>query len=769
MSRTKAPSQPETIPVKTAATTNSFDAWLTPGKMLFVLLGLMLVTFPDVFLQGKVFSYRDAGIFNYPSAYFVRESWLRGEAPLWNPYNNCGIPFLAQWNVMALYPLSAIYVLLPVPWSITIFSLGHLFLAAAGMYFLAQRWTNNRLAASVAGIAFAWNGITLHSMMWPNSCASIGWMPWVILLVESAMKKGGRTVLLAGVVGAMQMLAGVPEIILLTWVFAGGLSLLVLREERKQFIKVFVRGLVLGAIVVGLTAAQMLPFFDLLQHSHRSEGLKKETWALPIWGWANYIVPLFRSSPDDLGVYTQDEQQWSSSYYLGIALLGLSIVGIRNWRQPRVVLLIAFTALGGVFALGEQGLVYAWAQKVIPGLSIMRYPAKWTQLPMLCVPLLAAFGIAWIQSKSEDRPASPRRFLYFVTLGLLLVGGIILAVAHSRPRPDEPWQTVWANGFVRIVFLAVAIGVVANLFSRNPLFSRNGLMMILLALLGLDISFHMPRQVPTTPASEWGPIQYKMSELPKLGESRAMLSAPAQQILRKASARDPISDFSFKREAMHMDANLLDRIPKVNGLFSLYIKEAAEVDNEIYFKGEYSDGLFDFLGASQMSSPEDVTEWGPRANHLPLATAGAKPVFLESGEALARIFSPRFNARKNVFLPKNAEGVIKAAEANDQTGVMPASFSAREISWNVTAQNPTVMTIAQTFYHPWKAFVDGSETTIWRANHAYQAIEVPAGEHVVKLVYEDRMFRVGTYISLGTLGVVVLAWFLIRKKPLAIS
>ena len=85
--------------------------------------------------QGTFF-HRDFSIFGYPLACYHRESFWRGEFPLWNPLNDCGLPFLAQWNTMTLYPLSLFYLLLPLSWSLGVFCLGHLFLGGMGMYFL---------------------------------------------------------------------------------------------------------------------------------------------------------------------------------------------------------------------------------------------------------------------------------------------------------------------------------------------------------------------------------------------------------------------------------------------------------------------------------------------------------------------------------------------------------------------------------------------------------------------------------------------------------
>src|SRR6266481_4487608 len=148
------------------------QSWLSP-RFFALLLGLAIaVLFAPVLFGGETFFYRDYGIFGYPLAKYHRDCFWRGELPLWNSLSACGLPFLAQWNTMTLYPLSLIYLLLPLPWSLNFFCLGHLFLAGLGMYFLAHSWTSiwpkerragdsapypscSRLAAAVAGFAFA--------------------------------------------------------------------------------------------------------------------------------------------------------------------------------------------------------------------------------------------------------------------------------------------------------------------------------------------------------------------------------------------------------------------------------------------------------------------------------------------------------------------------------------------------------------------------------------------------------------------------------------
>src|SRR5438105_2456688 len=192
-------------------------AWFAWRRFVGILALVVFATFPGVALNSSSFVFRDFGLFGYPLAHYFRESFWRGEVPLWNPLNNCGLPFLAQWNTLVCYPPSLIYLLLPLPWSLNLFCLLHLMLAGVTMYFLALRWTSSGLAASVAGLAFVFSGSVLSTLIWPNYIATLAWVPAVILCCERAWCEGGRRVVLAGLVGAIQMLAGTPELIFFTW------------------------------------------------------------------------------------------------------------------------------------------------------------------------------------------------------------------------------------------------------------------------------------------------------------------------------------------------------------------------------------------------------------------------------------------------------------------------------------------------------------------------------------------------------------------------
>src|SRR5580658_4093630 len=191
--------------------------WLNT-KWFAALLGMAIVaSFPAVVVGLQAFASGDAGQFAYPVAFYDRACFWRGEFPFWNPLSSCGIPFMAQWNTMTLYPLSLFYLILPVPWSFDVFCLGHLFLAGMGMHLLAYRWTGHRLGSALAGVVFAFNGLTWYGIMWPHLLAALGWMPWVMLAMERAWRDGGKWVILAALAAGMQLLSGGVEVIIQTW------------------------------------------------------------------------------------------------------------------------------------------------------------------------------------------------------------------------------------------------------------------------------------------------------------------------------------------------------------------------------------------------------------------------------------------------------------------------------------------------------------------------------------------------------------------------
>jgi hypothetical protein len=210
--------------------------------------------------------------------------------------------------------------------------------------------------------------------------------------------------------------------------------------------------------------------------------------------------------------------------------------------------------------------------------------------------------------------------------------------------------------------------------------------------------------------------------------------------------KDAEQELYGRRLSLSLNFNLLDHAAKFDGFYSLDLKEFLEVFKQVYFTTNEATKLKDFLGISHVSNPTNVVDWVSRDSFLPLITAGQQPAYAASADTLTALMSDGFEPRRTVFLPPAAQGEIRATRQSNAT-VTQSQFAPHHLDMAVETGAPTMVVVAQTYYHPWQAYVDGRPTPLYRANYAFQALEVPSGRHRVSLVYEDRLFLWGAGLS----------------------
>ena len=743
---------------------DAFD-WFTPGRFSLLLGLLIFASFPHVLLGLETFVVRDFGFFAYPLAHYQRGCFWRGELPLWNPFNNCGVPFLAQWNTMPLYPPVLFYLLLPLSWSLSCFCLLHLFWAGLGMYFLTRSWTGSRFGAALAGVTFAFNGFSLNLLMWPSHIATLSWMPWVVWVVERAWLEGGRKCFVAGLVGALQMLAGGPETILFTWLLLGAMWLGQMaqtfwRRRHDPAIAaadtVLIRRLLwrfplVVWLVAALAAVQLLPFLDLAAHSQRQMGYADSRWSMPAWGWANFLVPMAFGQIWPMGVFFQHFQSWTSSYYLAGGALLLALLAVWTAPRQRVWLLAAAASAALVMALGDQTVLYRWLGRLVPQLSLITNPVKFVTVLIFASPLLAAYGVAaWQRAPGLAAKRLESRLAFLTVILLMLIAGILLW-ARLFPFPLDNFPVTLRNGLGRAALLSVtAILLVGWRRSTGP--KRQGVLALaFLALLWIDVLTHEPAQNPTVSPWIYQPglarARLAMKPQPALGASRAMLTPAADSKLSGFIVSDPKTNFLVKRIGYFANCNLLDDVPKVNGFFSLYPRECGELNSVLYGQPwENYPRLNDFMSVSQITAPDKSFDWVARDSFLPMVTTGQKPLFLNDSDALGGITSSNFNGSKIVILPPEMKLLVSVTNRT-RAQVVSTKFTAQRVDVELEAAETSLVVLSQTYYHFWRASVDGRPVRLLRANYAFQAVEVPAGRHHLRVAYRDRTFYAGSLIS----------------------
>jgi len=741
--------------------------WAEPQRFALLLAAMVFIPFWDVLLGFHTFVARDFGLFSLPVASFHKQCFWRGEWPLWNPYDCCGLPFLAQFNTLALYPLSLIYLLLPLTWSLPAFCLFHVFLGGMGMYFLARSWTRSEAGAALAGVVFSFNGLSLNFLMWPSHIATFSWVPWVLLLVNGGWRAGGTRMIAAALAAGMQILAGGPETIAFTWLILLALAAVDVARQPRAFWTMARRMALMGALGLGLAAVQLLPTIDFARHSNRDSHYGHSDWAMPLLGWGNFLVPMFQMVPMGKTV-AQPGQYWTSSYYAGIGVVFLSGMALWRGRRDGRVWFLGALLLGSLMlALGYNGFVFRWVQRVIPILGMFQFPVKFVLLTLTVAPLLAACGLAQYERQA---PGGWRGWRPELVWGAAMLGlvGVILWVAWRWPVEGVSWAATAANGLGRVLFLLWTV-LALIVFASRPAW-RSWSIVPLLAAGWMDVLTHEPWQNPTVDPAIYQPglaaMDAHFNPVPNIAESRLMISSFSARELYYHPLADPTTGYLQDRALFMADCNLLDDLPKVDGFFSLNIRETDKVlwllDSR---DGRKLDNLEDLLSVSQTTATGRLFDWVPRSNYISIVSAGQAPVFADDPATFNAIEKDTADFRTAVYLPIEARATVQA-RGEPRARIIAKEFSPARQSIEVASPTATMLVLGQAYYHNWQATLDGKPVPLWRANYAFQAIETPAGSHRIVLVYKDNALRLGAAISLASILSCASGWLLLRGRPI---
>jgi hypothetical protein len=572
----------------------------------------------------------------------------------------------------------------------------------------------------------------------------------------------------AGIVGTVQMLAGPPEVILTTWLIVAAFWICQCLFRETGVLPSLKRLVLLVLIITGLSAGQLFPFFDLLARSQRGASYSTSEWSMPPTGWANLLVPLFYCFKTPAGPYMQYDQNVFSSYYLGIVTLTLAFFATWRVREWKVWLLGAITVSSLILALGDAGYLYGMLRRIIPATGFMRYPVKFVTLAAFAVPILAAFGVRQLWRARGEYEAECWKCLIAISAAVLASILLILWFARCYPAGQEPWMTTAANGLERAAILSLVLGVLYYACRVRELGKRRVLGLGVLVLVWLDAATHVPPQNPTVVRTVYEPDLLSWRELkprPKLGECRATPSFSALWLFSSTMLSDPSTTYLGERLGLLADCNLLDGVPKVDGFYALYVKEEFETRALLFLStntvpredlsasevsyiatNKFATNLADFLGVCQITSPGTIFDWEVRPTFMPLVTSGQRPVFVDAAGSLWGLLHPEFNPREVVFLPVEAKPFVTVSTLTHGR-VVSQQFTAHRVTLEVDAQQASLVVVAQTYYPCWYAYVDGQPTRLWRANHAFQALQVPSGRHQVQLIFQDKRFLTGMAIS----------------------
>ena len=127
-------------------------------------------------------------------------------------------------------------------------------------------------------------------------------------------------------------------------------------------------------------------------------------------------------------------------------------------------------------------------------------------------------------------------------------------------------------------------------------------------------------------------------------------------------------------------------------------------------------------------------------------------------------FDPNFSPEETILLEEKPMGFVENKDGK-LSDIKLITYLQNEINISVDTDVNKLLFLSDTYYPGWKAFVDGKEVKIYRADYSFRAIVVPQGHHLVKFSYDPLSFRVGYAISLLSFCLLVIVLITVKKTP----
>jgi hypothetical protein len=768
------------------------------------LIGLVVVVLPGVFRGGALYL-RDINMVWLPQAESFVRNVAAGGGPLWDPYSGFGRPLLADPRAEILYPPTWLNLVVRPATYYALFAVAHLLLAGAGMWRLARgEGLGTPAAAAAAGLWVASGPLLSLVSMW-HHLAAAAWIPWIVSTCdEVAGRPSRRAVVMAAAAVAVQVLAGSPDITVLTLliVFARVAGALATADETRRR-RVARLGALVGAgvLAAALSAAQWIPTLDVVRRATRWSGgpTGSGTWSLHPQALPEILIPMRwadmpLTAPAMLALL-ENKEPWMRSVYLGAAAAGLVAAGLLTSGRRRVslgLLLVLAVAL----ALGDHGPVYPLVAAV-PGARALRYPVKALLVAAFAWSLLAGAGLQALLDGSRRARAGTMATAVAVAAGLLAarwvvpavrpgIGGLGSLFAAPPPAWVGPPVSV-AAGFAMltaavawsrdraspaIVGLALALVAVGDAAWRhralNPTASRALLAYRPDALRALDrrgggrvyvYDYSIDPGVDSRPH----PWPYRLARQPADWTPSAALVLGVHAYLNPPTAARWGVFGSYDLDILGFDSVPVDRLTRflrtqegtpghlrllqVGAVAQVLALEPAPWWTDLVpvteVEGFFQDPIHVFR----------VPDARPRAYVV-------DGVRIADGEAaLGMLVDPSFDPQREVVLPAGP-GRSAGEGAAGTAAIQQMESDSVEVAVDMRREGRLVLVDA---YDPgWRADVDDHRVEIERANVAFRAVAVPAGRHTVRFRY--RPPAVGAGIVLSALALMAAAVLFRRPR-----
>ena len=783
-----------------------------------------ILFFYDLLNGRYLLSERDLGLYFIPPRFFWVESIKKGDFPLWNPYQFSGHPFFANPQHAVLYPINGLFFLLPFDAAFNAIIILHLFLGGLFTYLFLRDLKVNSTGSLISGLIFMLSGylISVHSLL--NCLLSVIWTPLIMMFFRRGMAKPGfKNEILTALFMTISFLGGGIEIVygnffVLLFMVIFPISPYSLsshgedqREGKWRRIWLGVRSLFIVSIIfLSLSAIQLIPFLELWIHSIRSKGISYQE--ATIWSFAPKDILLF-FLPDAYGYFLDMKKYWVTQCWLktlytgGFPFLLSSIFFISGKERKFFFSLMLFSLF---LSLGHYNPLYPFVFQYVPFFNGIRYPVKFLYIFILGLSMISGLGFQRLIEFSRE--AEPKRLKNLLIIFSLASGLLLLFLVLFHPKV-EYFLKLREIDMPHFNFLAV------NLYNAKRFFFYLALFFLLMRV-GQEVRWKGWIKVLLVfflTADLFGNMGFygkeKTSEYFRKTRILERISSDQGHFRVFTTSKTISMDIpiliagttylDFLKEKHLPPMNLLYYLHNIWGIDVIHLKRVDDLYKALISASSISDTpLIDLYGVKYVISVT-LIEKDPRFELIYSRLEGLqgkkedllkgntvklyrkRDVFprawlvkdfkiSNSNDILSKLKSKDFHPDKEVLLEEEPPHPIplppppsrQAKGEGKERGVEFISESNNRLRLLVMAKENAFLVLNDTYFPGWKAFVDGKEEKVLRANYNFRAALVRAGTHRVEFVYDPLSFKLGAIVTLiGIIGCFAIGLATRHREP----
>jgi membrane protein YfhO len=258
---------------------------------------------------------------------------------------------------------------------------------------------------------------------------------------------------------------------------------------------------------------------------------------------------------------------------------------------------------------------------------------------------------------------------------------------------------------------------------------------------------------------------------PRLDQRRRTLF-PTELVLPKPGG-PAILRFPAEMHSANTTYRLTLRIPeaKSESVWTAWRQpELRQSDAALFLDGVHQPGTLLFDWSASIDTFEAIGPIGPYVLWRYTNGMGRYWIVHEAiaaqseDDAFEKVLAGDFDPSRRVVLSQAQVANESETEAAPRERPEVLEETPSRVRLRATMSRPGWLVLARTWYPGWQATVDGAPAELVRANFAFQAVALPAGEHVVETRYVPTYFRLGLALSAASSAFGAACWWWLRRS-----